>query len=185
MPVRLSSVALVAANLLPLVGVLSWGWDAGRVVTLYWFENVVIGALQVLKLALARPPRKLALIPFFVLHYGLFTFVHGVFLVTLFQGATTFGHGVLADGAGWVALALVASHVLSFAVNYVGGGEYRRRTPEQLMAEPYGRVVVLHVAILFGGFAVHALDSPVPLLAILVVGKTLLDLHFHRRQHAS
>ena len=34
---------LVAANLVPLAGVLFWGWQVKQVVFLYWAENIVIG----------------------------------------------------------------------------------------------------------------------------------------------
>jgi len=42
---------------------------------------------------------------------------------------------------------------------------------------------VLHVAILFGAFAIQGLGSTVPLLVILVVGKTAIDLSLHRWMH--
>lgn len=216
----LSILALLAANAIPLVGVLAWGWDAARIVFLYWFENVVIGGINVLKILMAAgvPPdpggkpdtseevenlrrfqhaSKVFLVPFFLVHYGLFTFVHGVFLFVLFSQAGKppgdFGNPftglpamvakVLAGGGGWAALALVTSHLYSFGANFVAGGEWRRKSAMDLMGEPYGRVVVLHLAILFGGLAVQFLGNPLPLLVLLVIGKTVLDLAFHRRAH--
>jgi hypothetical protein len=47
------------------------------------------------------------------------------------------------------------------------------------MFQPYGRIVVLHIAILLGAFAVLALGSNIGVLLILIVGKTALDLGFH------
>jgi hypothetical protein len=46
-----------------------------------------------------------------------------------------------------------------------------------------GRVVVLHIAILFGAFATFILSSPVILLLLLIAGKTVLDLKLHHRSH--
>jgi Family of unknown function (DUF6498) len=46
---RASAWALVAANVLPLVGVLLWGWSAFDIVALYWVENVIIGVITSLK----------------------------------------------------------------------------------------------------------------------------------------
>ncbi len=50
-----------------------------------------------------------------------------------------------------------------------------------IMMRPYGRMVVLHVAILFGGFAVMALQRPEAPLVVLILLKTALDLGLHNR----
>ena len=52
-----------------------------------------------------------------------------------------------------------------------------------LMSAPYKRIIVLHLAILFGGWGVLALGSPLPVLVILVVLKTALDLKLHLKEH--
>lgn len=85
---------------------------------------------------------------------------------------------VLFAGAG-----LFISHGISFFVNYLGSGEFKTQTAAAQMFAPYGRLVVLHVTILFGGFAIAFLGAPILLLVILVLGKTLLDLRFHLREH--
>ena len=54
-PLRLSAVALVLANLVPLAGVLLWQWSISSILILYWFENVVIGVINVLRMLLASP----------------------------------------------------------------------------------------------------------------------------------
>jgi hypothetical protein len=80
--------------------------------------------------------------------------------------------------------ALALSRGISFATNYIGSGEYQRASLQQLMAQPYGRIVVMHIAILGGGFLMMALHSPVWGLLLLVALKTTLDLrgHFAERQ---
>ncbi len=83
---------------------------------------------------------------------------------------------------GWAILGLVISRGISFATNYLGKGEYKNLTAPQLMAQPYGRIVVLHLAIIGGGFLVMVLHSPVLGLLLLVGLKTLLDLAAHLRE---
>ena len=220
-----STLALVVANLLPLYGVVAGGWSTFEVVALYWFENVVIGGFNVLRMLVSAPDlqalltrqaaqrraaglepampssqalgvamhlAKLFFVPFFVVHYGLFTFVHGVFVVALLGGPPLGGlslpwsqarEGGNGEALLWAALAMVVSHGVSFVGHYLIGGEYRRSTLPQLMFSPYGRVVVLHVAILGGGIATAMLGNPLVLLALLVVGKTGLDLALHWRRH--
>ena len=229
---RSSAIALLLANAVPLLGVVLLGWDAFSVVALYWFENVIIGAVNVLKMITCAPDpneidwsklgstkqvaamkealaksgqsvdtallvhhgSKFFFVPFFVVHYGMFCFVHGIFVFVMFghedlmdgsplHVASQFAHLARGEHLTWAALALAASHLWSFAVNYIGHGEYRRTAVPLLMIQPYGRVIVLHVAILFGGFVTMAIGSPMGLLVLLVVGKTVLDLKFHLREH--
>lgn len=43
--------------------------------------------------------------------------------------------------------------------------------------------VVMHVAILAGGFFVMALGSPTVFLVVLIILKTILDINLHNREH--
>lgn len=192
-------IALVLANLIPLAGVLFFGWETFPLVFLFWIENVVVGGFNVLKMLLAAPQQglnwlaKAFLIPFFCVHYGMFTFVHGVFVVGFFGKQFRKGAPfpdadlflrLITEQHLWLAvLALVVSHGFSFGWNYLMRGEYRTASLPALMHQPYGRVVVLHVAILGGGFLVMALGSPVAGLALLVVLKIALDVRAHVKQH--
>lgn len=227
---RWSVATLVAANLLPLAGVLFLGWRAFDVVFLYWLENVVLGVINVLKILTCWPDpglmsdrlaeqvdeldederkhfeqfteggvawqaSKAFFAPFFAVHYGGFCAVHGMFVCVLLGGDGPFGvmgmnpvqpalDALQRPGILAAALALAGSHLVSYFTNFLGRGEYRRLTPVDLMAKPYGRVVVLHIAIVLSGFLTVALGSPIWLLVLLVAGKTWLDLKLHQREHA-
>src|SRR4029078_1121143 len=52
---KTSAYVLIAANALPLFGVLFLGWDTFSIVALYWSENVIIGAINVLKMITSAP----------------------------------------------------------------------------------------------------------------------------------
>ena len=153
---------------------------------------------------------KLFMIPLFCVHYGGFCAVHGFFLLAFFDlgggpqavvpgGGAWFGPlvflqllvGVMAQlwasaplGMLWSFLALVASHGVSFVQNHLLAGESERLSLKDLMGRPYGRIVVMHVAIIAGGFFVMALKSPLPLLVILIILKAGLDVKLHLRSHA-
>jgi len=180
----ISTAVLIAANAFPLIGVLFLGWQIFPIMLLYWLENVIVGAFNVVRMLVSEPSNplewaaKLFVIPFFCVHYGMFTAVHGIFVFVLF-GGRPFEPGPFPSPAhiletiarlkiGWAVLAIIASHTVSFVTNYIGGGEYKRITLDQLMQQPYSRVVVLHLAILGGGFAVMALKQPVFALILLV-----------------
>ena len=187
-----SALVLVAANLVPLFGVAALHWSVFSILLLYWFENVVIGAFNVLKMLCAQPRdagsnvAKVFLIPFFIVHYGMFTMVHGIFVLTLFgpggqvsPSVAGFALALREAGIGYGILAITLSHAFSFAHNYLGQGEFRRTAPQLLMMQPYARVVVLHVTILLGGFAFLALHAPAAALVVLVALKTAIDLRSH------
>jgi hypothetical protein len=154
---------------------------------------------------------KLFLIPFFVVHYGGFMAVHGFFILAFAKMAEGPSISVPSiGGKSWpcvfvfvqllinvirqmflvippqmklAILALFISHGVSFVYNYLLKGEYATAKPKELMSKPYSRVVVLHIAIIAGGFLVMIIGSPVALLIVLVVGKIMLDVKMHLREH--
>jgi hypothetical protein len=194
-----SVAALVLANLFPLYGVLFQGWQVFPIVLLFWLENVVVGVFFILRLLAARPQEplgwvaKVFMVPFFTFHYGIFTMVHGVFVFALFgREMGNFGgfpspslvlKAVHTHHLAPAVAALALSHAFSYAWNYLGKGECRTVNMNALMAGPYARVVVLHVAIIGSGFLLMALGSPVAGLVLLLALKTALDVAAHIREH--
>lgn len=202
-------VALVGANLVPLIGVIQLGWSPFEILVLYWIESGLIGALNVPKILLAGgdpggdhgtlringmpvgsdaagPILNTFIAGFFIVHYGIFWVVHGVFVLfglPAFAGADGIA-GASLSAIGLVAVSFLASHGVSFAVNYIGDEEYRTSSPGQQMMRPYGRVIVMHVTIVAGGFVVAILGSSVALLALLIVLKTAIDVRAHLNEHA-
>ena len=227
---RPSSWVLIAVNLGLVIGVIAWDWQVFDIVFLYWVENLVIGAINVLKMIAASPGDdslaslvdgvntdsnseqirrlragiaksgignfgnvfKLFLIPFFIIHYGIFCFGHGSFIFSMFSDGSmnngTRGSAVameLLTGGMMLAIGLLASsHLFSFFRNFLGGDEYKRTHAAALMMRPYGRIVALHITIIFGAFLTMAFGSPLGLLVILIVLKTLVDLAMHQSERA-
>ena len=147
-------VALVVANIIPLIGVLFFGWSVWNILVIYWLENGIVGVINVLKMSAAtgdettpgltfmvngRPSSsatKFGLIPFFIVHYGIFWFVHGVFVLTLpafFSLMSDSGMTLDVGPVLFAAAGLAVSHGLSFWWNFLRGGEYRRTTAGALM----------------------------------------------------
>ncbi len=179
-------VALVAANLVPLAGVLILGWSVWTILIVYWLENGIVGFYNVLKMAAVPGLGKVGIIPFFVLHYGMFWMVHGTFVLTIpeltgFEPSPS--DGVETSGVAIAAVGLFISHGVSYLFNFIRRGEQLKTTPTELMFAPYGRVVILHVTILVGAFAVAAFGAHLLPLVILVALKTIVDLGFHLQEH--
>lgn len=196
-----TGLVLVLANLVPLYGVFAWDWEVFPILFLFWFENIVIGILNAARMLTAWPEepaplaKRLFLTAFFCVHYGMFTAIHGVFVITLFGGMGDRLDGVLPgpDLVNQLILeqhllipvtALLVSHGYSYVVNFLARGEFRHATPKELMARPYRRVVLLHITILAGGGLVMMLDAPLLGLILLIALKAGLDLAAHLRSHA-
>lgn len=90
-----STLVLIAANLVPLLGIIFWQWDAFLLLVLYWMETAVIGFWTITSIAVAprqtvgstaRRTSRLFLVLFFVAHSGIFMGVHFLFLWELFAG---------------------------------------------------------------------------------------------------
>jgi len=194
-----SAIGLIAANLLPLYGVIFLGWDVFPLILLYWLENAVIGIVNVVKMAFSassgplRIPQKLFLIPFFCVHYGGFLFGHGVFVFHLFGREGGGGDAlpsierilaiVAENGLTFAVLGLAGGHLFSLVHNFFIKGERKKLLLVELMFAPYGRVVVLHVFIIFGGLLMQTLNSPAAGMVLLVVLKTISDLIAHDQSH--
>lgn len=193
----LSWVSL-AVDLAPLFAVIAFGWGAAPLVALYWLENVIIGGFTLLRMlgtGLAKPSFLLVCLftmPFFTLHYGLFCFVHGIFVASIAGGGRQVEDspsGLLEwmRNAGphmdWFLAAIIGVSALYFVVDYIGKGEFRRTNPFAEMFPPYGRVVTLHLAILFGAFL--AVISPEPLLGVLllILIRVAFGLYLSLRRH--
>ena len=52
MQIKFSLLALLVANLVPLIGVLFFAWDLVLVLALFWIENIIIGVFNLLKMLL-------------------------------------------------------------------------------------------------------------------------------------
>jgi hypothetical protein len=173
------ALGILLVNAIPLAGVLWFGWNVFEVLFLYWVENVAIGVAHTVRLAVSTRTNgessAFSTTWFFAMHYGMFTLVHGVFVVVLF--------GVLGDGlrqlsAGFAGpvLAIIAWQAILLVIDTQRTDRFRGRPPGDMMFEPYPRVFALHLTVLAGGWLIGELGAPVWALAILVGVKTLFDL---------
>ena len=198
-----AALAVISAAIIAC-GVLVLGWPVFIVMALFWFENVVIGGFNVLRMLLSGirlGPAGLvgacAVSVFFTLHYGLFTAVHGVFVVMLFGtselGREAMNGGLLGplqhmlgqlitDRDGWLAILAI---VVVQGVAFVRGSIETRELPtplKDLMGAPYGRIVVLHITLIAGGFLVMSLHAPVLGALLLIALKLAYDLMSLKRE---
>lgn len=189
----LSEIFLLLCNAVPLLGALFLDWKLLSIIVVYWAESAVVGLYNIIRMMMAPVERKAFMIPFFIFHYGFFMLGHYVAIVIfgIFTGDRSMVNiGLFApfytDRTVLSAvLAMFVSHGVSFFQNYIGRKEYLGTTVDVQMIRPYERIVVMHVAILASAFAIALtdFDRPVTAVVILILLKTILDFHSHRREH--
>lgn len=173
----------LGVDLLPIVAVFAFGWRATPLVALYWLENLVIGAFTILRMigtaigSVVSLAMALFMVPFFFFHYGMFCFVHGVFL-RLFAGGEEGGSTLepvslinwalnTAPEMIWFVSAIACVSVLYYVFDFLGRAEYKTSNPQLEMFSPYGRIVTLHIAIILGAAVAFSLNEP--LLGVLLL----------------
>jgi hypothetical protein len=185
LPESSSDWTLLLANVLPVIGVAFFGWDLFSILFLYWLESAIIGCFNILKMFIVGGLPAVFFVGFFCFHYGMFMSVHLMLLLELFGGGTgTFDtlSPVIVQILP-VFLFLVVSHGYSFISNFLEKGEYKHLTVQQLLFQPYGRIVIMHLTILLGGFLSATIGAPLVALVLMVVLKSAVDLAAHRQQH--
>lgn len=194
---------IILMNLVPVAGVLFFGWNAILLLLFYWIETVVIGVVNALKLAVLAwterapaPARGVALffVPFFCLHFGIFCVVHGAFVMGMssFGGLQPSSQAESFPGLDVAAFALAqlkadddllvsvllmaAFQAGSFLVLWLIGGQWRQTNPIRQMMEPYGRLFVMHATIFIAAIPVILFGQDLVAVLALAALKTGLEL---------
>ncbi len=192
---KLPLAALVVFNLLTLAIALYMGWDPAMILFLYWAENVVVALWQLPRFFLAENKRpdggyqaanRLFLCLFFLIHYGIFTFVHGALVFELFLNRDLDLENLQAliaqtPGIYLALAALFLSHGAQFFSDLGRNAVTRTKLPEVMM-QPYQRVVILHLVVLLSGLALMILPNPVVSILLLAGIKITMDIYLDRKQ---
>ena len=204
---RLTSILLLGANFIPLMGVLFFDWDVQTIMLLYWVENLIVGLMNIVRILFLAQSKsflnRLGSAAFFTVHYGMFCMAHGSLLFSLLNieiaeisgsispidmlqnlpAVYLYLQQLLGVTASVALLGMLLSHGFSLNTHYFKAGERHRLTVSKAMHLPYQRIVVMHLGLMGGVFLIEGFDSPALLLVALVVAKIVVDLTFHRKEH--
>lgn len=182
----------LAVDLVPVFMVLFMGWRAEALVLLYWAENVIIGLSTLVRLGWACAKARVVglilamfLMPFFAFHYGMFCFGHGIFV---FEMSKTLDENFAMLGPDptvifamvekirhafpgmTLMMGLIVIYQMAAAIrDYWPQADKTYPMPWEEMFAPYGRIVTLHIAIIFGAMALMAMGEPVLGVFLMIV----------------
>jgi hypothetical protein len=183
-----SLTALIIVNLIPLFGTQYANWNTFTVILMYWMETAIIGYFTVQRMLYTgkhqhEDPQshfttKTFLLPFFLMHFGIFMFVHLIFVFAFFFSTQISILGIL-----FMTASLFFSHWVSYQQNFIQGKEYTKVTADSLFWRPYPRVIVMHLTVILGGFFTLGMNDPKGGLLMLIILKTIVDALTHVVEH--
>jgi hypothetical protein len=192
---------VLAINAVPLVGVKYYDWSALTVVALYWMENLLVAVFTCARILLHRVlthkrghwrtgqlgtkvsdrPSGRGLLGEYATMAFIFTLAHGIF-VGGFVAIASQNHGnepfwafswdQLRRGVTWMAGAMT----LEFAIDAATMRSRSFAWIKAYVGQRMGRVLVMHLTIIFGMWGMMATESPFAVLYVLIALKSLWDL---------
>ena len=171
------------------------------VVVLYWVENLLVAIFTCARILLHRmlthksghwrtgqlgtkvndKPSGLGLLGEYATIAFVFTLAHGIFVGAFILIASqnhsdnplwAFSGEQLRRGVQWMAAAMT----LEFAIDAATMRSRSFAWIKAYVGKPMGRVLVMHLAIIFGMWGMLATESPFAVLYVLIALKTLWDL---------
>lgn len=197
----LNLLFVLLVNAVPLYGVKELGWSPSSVVVLYWIENLLIAVFTTARIALHRSltrkrghwrtgqlgtkvndrPSGQGLLGEYATMAFVFTLAHGIFVAAfVFIGREnhpdnptwSFSIEQIRQGATWIAAALAAEFLIDALSMRTRSFAWIKAYVGQRM----GRILIMHLAIIFGMWGMMATESPFAVLYVLIGLKTLWDL---------
>lgn len=194
-------VVVLLVNAVPVVGVLYHGWSVASVLVLYWFENLLVAACTCIRIAVHRrltrkrghwrdsqlgvgsngKPLRGGLLVEYATGAFVFTFAHGVFVAII---VFALGHEHADEPmwrfslqqVGYGALVVAAMLAIELMVDLATLRSRSYAWMQEQARRRMGRVVILHLVIIFGMAAMAMTGSPLGIMFLLVGLKTLSEI---------
>jgi cytochrome b561 len=191
-------LTLLAVNAIPAVGWFGRDWSPGTTLTVYWFENVAVclfvsaqvvihqrwsprrGHFRYQAPSAQRGASRTSLVQGFLVTSLAFCAAHGIFLGAIVFLLNRNGERYLADvdwrSVGFGCMSVVVVLVVDFVADLFSLRQWSFLQLEQTAYRGLGRVVVVHLTLVIGLFAVAISGAPSTLFGVFVVFKTLYAL---------
>lgn len=181
-----SLIAIVILGVIPIWGLINFGWGPGQVIVLFWIESLIVGIFTWQRVRDAERGQSAnggspLLSMRFLVRYGPLWLLQGVLTWVLLLGFLPIGdggwRGLAQDPNVWkavmgIGLMLTLVHWREWARPQV----WRGVEPSLEMFRPYGRVLALHLAVLIGFWIAAFAGGGREVAIALCVIKLVVDL---------
>ena len=191
---------LIAINVALLISVLFFSPNKYLVISVYFLETFIIGIFNVIRMftiSLYQSRNNkgslvagVFMILFFVIHFGIFYFVQLALILGSGSSIDTtfpvkggfipnpflFFKYTLGTEGRYIVLGIILFQLVAYIYMFLGRGEYRDKTMQHQMMEPYGRIFVQQFVVIIGGFFIIFTQNGLAFSILLILFKTILDL---------
>jgi hypothetical protein len=206
-----SYLFLIAANCVPIIGVLYFDWSLFSILIGYWVETAVIGIFTLIKMVyLAKiSVSQQRMVMLIMQTFAVFSSCIGFMAAHLFFIMAIFS--IVPGGDGWTGLSLFynstqemfvmlitlfISHGYSFYHYFIKGGEAAQieksmgvsdvigsKTAHRILKTLMLRIATTHVVLIVGIFILVLTKSTIVFSIVFILVKIVVDLKFHRKKH--
>lgn len=166
---------IIAANLIPVYGVLFEGWSAKEVFLVYCLETILVGIFNLVKMGIVTVFRKsdtwyngpsrsqqngFFFMLFFLVHYGMFVAIQmGIFFgvsgiapersINLFSFFYKWPQ-LLTKDSYYMLAGFIISYGFSMIYNFILSSQYKTISLMHLMFQPYIRIFIQQFTVIVG-----------------------------------
>ncbi|HMB42788.1 MAG TPA: DUF6498-containing protein [Luteimonas sp.] len=201
--VLLNLLMALLINAVPAYGIARLGWSVPTVLVLYWLENLSVALLTILRIVMHRrwtrkrghwrgqadikfmvdgkPTTPKTFLSGYAGFAVTFTLAHGVFVFAICailaqeypdEAQWHVSAAQLQQGGLWMIAFLVVDLLVDLPRLRNGSFAWLKQSVERRMS----RVLILHLAIIFGMWVMFATESPFSVVYMLIGLKTLADV---------
>ena len=203
-PRRVSSYTLIAANLIPLVMAPHDAAGIQEILAFYWTESVILGFYNILKILSASASDKypepvtfktlnsrdcdvlaalgsnmgffgkLCIAVFFTFPFLMYLGLYAVVLIGIFIEGSWLP---IVLNIKWWVMGLLVSHGVSFILDYLANGEFRRTRSENLLEPLFSRLAITNLALLAVAGIFNSVGVWLIMIAFVIV-KVVRELRY-------
>jgi len=170
-----SDYFILAANLLPVIGVLAWDWSPLEVFIVYCLETIIAGIFTLVKMGIVTAYKKndtwytrggksvkpgIVFMLFFLVHYGMFVGIQMGLFFSVSGIAQKANIGFFNFFYKWPdllsrhSLAMFVTFFICYGAkmvyDFIMSRQYKTASLIWLMFEPYGRIIVQQFTVILG-----------------------------------